>query len=69
MGLPLGTVSRNLAILCSNRIDVMQRQGQDVLHSIANPKIVGGYNLMRQVLLEQATHRSELMQTLQVKHE
>jgi ArsR family transcriptional regulator len=69
MGLPQGTVSRHLAILRSNRIDVVQRQGQDVLHSIANPKIVGGYNLMRQVLLEQTTHRSELMQTLQVKHE
>ena len=67
LGMSQAVVSRHLAVLRHGGIVVAIRQGQDVLYTIANPKIPEICDLMCKVLLEQLTHRSELIQTLQAE--
>jgi ArsR family transcriptional regulator len=63
-GRPPATISRHLATLRSAGVITSQRQGQEIFYQIANPKIVSVCDLMRQVLTEQALHRSEMMKAL-----
>jgi DNA-binding transcriptional ArsR family regulator len=65
MGLSQAVVSRHLAVLRHGGIVYANRQGQDVLYTIANPKIPEICDLMRMVLLEQVARHSELFQILQ----
>jgi ArsR family transcriptional regulator, virulence genes transcriptional regulator len=58
-GLGQSTVSRHLAILKQNGVVLSQRQGREILYSIANPKIIKVCNLMREVLSEQIAERSK----------
>lgn len=58
IGRPPATISRHLATLPNAGVVISQRQGQEVYSQIANPKIVSVCDLMRQVLAEQALHRS-----------
>ncbi|MCE1254004.1 MAG: metalloregulator ArsR/SmtB family transcription factor [Anaerolineae bacterium] len=67
VGVSQVAVSRHLAVLRHGGIVLAQRQGQDVIYSVANPKILEVCSLMRDVLSEQAAHRSELIQTFQDK--
>jgi ArsR family transcriptional regulator len=64
-GHPQGTISRHLGVLRNGGVVIAQRQGQDVNYQIANPKIVSICDLMREVLLEEASHRSELYKGFQ----
>jgi ArsR family transcriptional regulator len=64
MGRPHGTISRHLATLRNVGVILSQRQGQEIFYQIANPKIVNVCDLMRQVLAEQALHRSEMMKAM-----
>jgi len=57
-------VSQHLAILRARGVVVAQRQGGEVLYRIANPKIARVCDLMREVLADQASERSELLQEL-----
>jgi DNA-binding transcriptional ArsR family regulator len=65
MGRPHTTISRHLATLRNAGVIVSQRQGQEVFYQVANPKIVNVCDLMRQVLAEQALHRSEMMKAME----
>ena len=67
MGISQAVVSRHLGVIRHGGIVFASRQGQDVLYTIANPKIPEICDLMRKVLLEQVIHRSELIQTMQDK--
>lgn len=60
-GLGQSVVSRHLAILKNNGIVTSTRSGQEVFYKVANPKIIEVCNLMRTVLLEQITERSNLI--------
>ena len=55
------TVSRNLTILRNAGILVTQREGNNVLYQVANPKLVEVCDLMRAVLVEQIDERSKLL--------
>ena len=55
------TVSRHLSILRKSGMVVMQRQGQNVIYSISNPKIVEIIDLMLEVLLTNATRLQRTM--------
>ena len=55
------TVSRNLTILRNAGIVVTQREGNNNLYQVANPKLVDVCNLMREVLIEQIGERSKLL--------
>jgi DNA-binding transcriptional ArsR family regulator len=56
------TVSRNLTILRNAGIVVTQRDGNNILYQVANPKLVDVCNLMREVLMEQLGERSKLLE-------
>lgn len=58
-------VSRHLASLRNVGVIVSQRKGQEVYYQIANPKIVRVCDLMRQVLAEQAQHRSDMINAME----
>ncbi len=61
------TISRQLGVLRNGGVVVGHRQGQEVFYQIANPKIVEICNLMRDVLADEASHRSRLVEDLQDK--
>jgi DNA-binding transcriptional ArsR family regulator len=57
-------ISRHLGLLRSNNLAIGERHGQEIIYHIANPKIITICSLMREVLVEQASHQSELVQGL-----
>jgi ArsR family transcriptional regulator, virulence genes transcriptional regulator len=57
-------VSRHLSVLRQNKIVVARRQTHDMVYSIANPKVIEVCNLMREVLTEELTHSSDLIESL-----
>jgi ArsR family transcriptional regulator len=59
-GQPQSTISRNLTKLRNARIVNSHRRGRDMIYEIANPKITDVCDLMRQVLFEEAAHRSKI---------
>jgi DNA-binding transcriptional ArsR family regulator len=63
-GQPQSTISRNLIKLKGAGVVVSHRVGQGVWYEIANLKISAVCDLMREVLLEEARFRSELLQTM-----
>jgi ArsR family transcriptional regulator len=67
-GRPQGTISRHLGVLRNGGIVTAHRHAQDVVYQIANPKIVNICDLMREVLVEEASHRSKLVEGFQDEH-
>jgi DNA-binding transcriptional ArsR family regulator len=59
-GHPQGTISRHLGVLRNGGVVTAHRNAQEVIYQIANPKIVGICDLMREVLVEEANRRSKL---------
>lgn len=64
LGLDQAKVSQHLAVLRSRGIVIAERQGSEVVYRVTNPKIERICDLMREVLAEQATQRSEMLQIL-----
>jgi len=58
-------VSQHLAVLRAYGIVTTKREGKDVIYRIANPKLTRVCDLMREVLAEQASDRSEVFRALQ----
>ena len=68
IGQPQTTVSRHLGVLRNGGVVIAQRRAQNVVYQIANLKIVHICDLMREVLVEQAAHRSQLVEASQDEH-
>jgi ArsR family transcriptional regulator len=64
-GHPQATISRHLGVLRHGGVVISQRHGQDIVYQIANPKIVSICDLMREVLVEEASRRSRLVEGFQ----
>jgi DNA-binding transcriptional ArsR family regulator len=60
-GYSQSTISRHLAVLRHAGVVVARRGASDICYEIANPKIVHICDLMREVLAEEADHRSQLL--------
>ena len=60
-------VSQHLAVLRAYGVVATRRAGKDVIYRIANPKLTRVCDLMREVLAEQASERSEVFEALQGK--
>jgi ArsR family transcriptional regulator len=54
------TISRHLAILRSAGIVLTDHQGHNIFYHIANPKLLGVCDVMREVLAEQSVHEAKL---------
>jgi ArsR family transcriptional regulator len=67
-GHPQATISRHLGVLRNGGVVIAHRHAQDVIYQIANPKIVHICDLMREVLAEEASHRSKLVEGFQDEH-
>jgi ArsR family transcriptional regulator len=67
-GHPQGTISRHLGVLRNGGVVLAHRHAQDIVYQIANPKIVSICDLMREVLLEEASRRSKLVEGFQDEH-
>lgn len=57
-------VSQHLAVLRAYGVVATRREGKDVIYRIANPKLTRVCDLMREVLAEQASERSEVFEAL-----
>ncbi len=64
-GLAQAKVSQHLSVLRAVGIVTTERVGKDVICRIANPKVTRVCDLMREVLVEQATQRSDIVQAIQ----
>jgi ArsR family transcriptional regulator len=62
---PQATVSRHLGVLRNGGVVAVQRHAQEMIYQIANPKIVEICDLMREVLMEEASRRSKLVEGFQ----
>lgn len=58
LGQPQSTVSRHLAILRENRLVHTRRQGTSVIYSLADRRIIGAIDILRQVLNQQLSDRT-----------
>jgi len=67
-GHPQATISRHLSLLRNGGIVIAQHHAQEVIYQIANPKIVDICDLMREVLVEEASRRSKLVEGFQDEH-
>jgi DNA-binding transcriptional ArsR family regulator len=61
-GLAQANVSQHLAVLRSCGVVLSERIGHETIYRIANPKFIHVCDLLREVLTEQATERSELIE-------
>jgi DNA-binding transcriptional ArsR family regulator len=57
-------ISRHLGLLRSSHLVKAERHGQEIIYHITNPKIITICSLMREVLIEQASYQSQLVQGL-----
>ena len=64
IGLGSTSISHHLAALRESGIVVTTRQGQQIVYELANPRIVAICDLVREVLVEQATHQSEIAKAM-----
>ena len=64
LGQPQTAISRHLSLLSTSGIITSQHQGSNVFYQIANPKIAEICDLMREVLMDETTHRTELIRAL-----
>jgi ArsR family transcriptional regulator len=64
-GYPQATISRHLGVLRNGSLVIDHRHGQDVIYQITNPKIVNICDLMREVLVEEASRRSKITEDFQ----
>ena len=62
-GMPAGTVSRHLSVLRSGELVTAERNGQEMVYAIVNPKIVEICDLMRTVLAEQLRRHAAVAET------
>lgn len=67
-GHPQGTISRHLGVLRNGGIVTAHRRAQEVVYQIANSKIVHICDLMREVLVEEASRRSKLVEGFHDEH-
>ena len=67
-GHPQSVISRHLGVLRHGGIVTTQHSGQNIIYQIANPKIINICDLMREVLMEKASHRSKLVEGFQDEH-
>ena len=65
MGISQTATSRQLAVLRNIGLVTVQRQAQENVYQLANPKIGEICDLMRQVLAEQLTHQAEVATRLE----
>jgi len=64
-GLGQSTLSRHLAVLRTMGLVTVQRQGQENVYELANPKMAVVCDLMRQILSEQLAHQAEVASTME----
>ena len=64
LGQPQSAISRHLSILRSAGIVLADHQRQNVYYRVANPKLLGVCDLMREVLEEQSAHETKLAREL-----
>lgn len=58
--LPQATVSQHLAVLRQRSLVYSRRQGVNVFYRIANHKVIGAFDLLREVMAEQLAREQKL---------
>ena len=60
LGEAMGTVSAHLLMMKRQRVLGSRKQGNQVFYSLANPKLLRAFDLIRQILREQMEHEGRL---------
>ena len=67
-GYTQATISRHIGVLRNGGVVIAHRHAQEIIYQIANPKIVEICDLMREVLMAEASHSSKIMEGFQDEH-
>lgn len=67
LGIPLGTVSPHLLMMKRRRALLSRKQGNQIFYSLANPKMLQAFDLIRDILYEQMKQEETL--TRRLEHE
>jgi len=60
LGEAMGTVSAHLLMMKRQRVLASRKQGNQVFYSLANPKLLQAFDLIRMILREQLLHEGRL---------
>lgn len=61
LGMPQPTVSRHLRVLRAQSLVLTERIGPSVTYSIRDRRIIDALDLIRQVMVDALTHKSQLI--------
>ena len=61
LGIPQSTVSRHLRVLRQTSLVFTERQGAAVVYSLADERIIGVVNTMRQIMVSAMERHAELI--------
>ena len=64
LGIPLGTVSPHLLMMKGQRVLLSRKRGNQVFYSLANPKMLQAFDLIREMLYEQMNQEGILTRHL-----
>jgi DNA-binding transcriptional ArsR family regulator len=64
LGIALGTVSPHLLMMKRQRVLLSRKQGNQVFYSLANPKMLQAFDLIREMLYEQMNQEGILTRHL-----
>ena len=60
-GLNQVKISQHLSLMRNQGVVVTHREGTNIYYRVANPKIIRAYDLIHEVLIEQATEHAKLL--------
>ena len=60
LGLAMGTVSAHLLMMKRQRVLASRKQGNQVFYSLANPKLLRAFDLIREILRDQMRREGRL---------
>lgn len=61
LALPQSTVSRHLAILREKNLVKTERQGMNVIYSLADPRVIEALDVLRAILRDQLAQQTQIL--------
>ncbi|MBI3600369.1 MAG: helix-turn-helix transcriptional regulator [Nitrospinae bacterium] len=66
MEIPQANLSQHLSLMRQSGILDTRREGVNIYYSIANPKVIKAFEIMREVLLEQLSRHEKLAKKIKI---
>lgn len=64
LGVTIGNLSQHLNMMKQRRVLTSRKEANNVYYRLANPKVLGAFDLIREILMEQMGHESVVVRQL-----